>query len=49
VTSGQETVWHQEDCYPGEPVFVEKPEAQTEDDGILLSIVLNAVEQTSFY
>ncbi len=48
VTSGQETIWHQEHCYPGEPVFVETPDAQTEDDGILLSIVLDARQQTSF-
>lgn len=44
----QEITWHQDGCYPGEPVFVERPEALAEDDGILLSIVLDVRSGTSF-
>ncbi len=25
--------WYQEGCYPGEPVFVARPDAADEDDG----------------
>jgi carotenoid cleavage dioxygenase-like enzyme len=34
------TVWSEERCFPGEPVFVPRPQAQAEDDGVLLSVVL---------
>lgn len=48
VKSGETAIWHEKDCYPGEPVFVEKPGAHSEDDGILLTIVLDAATETSF-
>ena len=35
-------------CYPGEPVFVARPQAEREDDGVLLSVVLDARSETSF-
>jgi beta,beta-carotene 9',10'-dioxygenase len=35
-------------CYPGEPVFVARPDAEREDDGALLSVVLDARSETSF-
>jgi beta,beta-carotene 9',10'-dioxygenase len=41
-------VWSSPDCYPGEPVFVAAPNAETEDAGVVLSVVLNAQTQTSF-
>jgi beta,beta-carotene 9',10'-dioxygenase len=34
------TVWQEDGCYPGEPVFVAAPGAEDEDDGVLLSVVL---------
>jgi beta,beta-carotene 9',10'-dioxygenase len=40
--------WHQQSCYPGEPVFVPRPGGAAEDDGILLSVVLNAARGRSF-
>jgi beta,beta-carotene 9',10'-dioxygenase len=40
--------WYEEGCYPGEPVFVATPEAANEDDGVLLSVVLDAKKATSF-
>jgi beta,beta-carotene 9',10'-dioxygenase len=40
--------WYQEGCYPGEPVFVARPEAADEDDGVILSVVLDAKKNASF-
>jgi carotenoid cleavage dioxygenase-like enzyme len=34
--------------YPGEPVFVAAPDALAEDDGVILSVVLDAQQETSF-
>jgi carotenoid cleavage dioxygenase-like enzyme len=42
------TYWSQDGCYPGEPVFVATPEAQGEDEGVLLSVVFDAARETSF-
>jgi carotenoid cleavage dioxygenase-like enzyme len=40
--------WSEDGCFPGEPVFVARPGAEREDDGALLSVVLDAVAETSF-
>lgn len=40
--------WEQPGCYPGEPVFVARPGAEAEDDGVLLSVVLDAHAGISF-
>jgi beta,beta-carotene 9',10'-dioxygenase len=40
--------WSEHGCYPGEPVFVARPSGEDEDDGVLLSVVLDAVAETSF-
>lgn len=40
--------WHEADCYPGEAVFVGRPGRSAEDDGVLLSVVLDASRGTSF-
>jgi beta,beta-carotene 9',10'-dioxygenase len=40
--------WSEQECYPGEPVFVAAPEAEDEDEGVLLSVVLDARKETSF-
>jgi carotenoid cleavage dioxygenase-like enzyme len=40
--------WHEPGCYPGEPVFVPAPGATAEDDGVVLSVVLDAEANTSF-
>lgn len=42
------STWHEPDCYPGEPVFVAAPGAVAEDDGVLLSVVLDARTGRSF-
>src|SRR5699024_6992979 len=41
IDSGAVTVWQAQGCYPGEPVFVAAPQAETEDQGVLLSVVLD--------
>ena len=48
TTDGATLSWSQPGCYPGEPVFVARPEAEDEDDGVLLSVVLDAEAETSF-
>lgn len=35
-------------CYPGEPVFAAAPNAVHEDEGVILSVVLNAQSENSF-
>jgi carotenoid cleavage dioxygenase-like enzyme len=40
VTTGDCETWHEPGSYPGEPVFVARPDGSDEDDGVLLSVVL---------
>jgi carotenoid cleavage dioxygenase-like enzyme len=46
--SGDADTWFRTGLYPGEPVFVHSPAAKTEDDGVLLSIVLDIARDRSF-
>jgi beta,beta-carotene 9',10'-dioxygenase len=48
VETGEVDTWAASDCYPGEPVFVRAPESHTEDDGVVLSVVLDAQNKRSF-
>lgn len=48
VKTGEIKQWSQEKCYTGEPVFIQKPGSTTEDDGVVLSVILNAQTATSF-
>lgn len=48
VTTGATNVWNEDDCYPGEPVFVSRSNAEKEDEGVLLSIVLDSKNDNSF-
>lgn len=48
VQTGISQSWYEQGCYPGEPIFVEKPNACTEDDGVVLSVVLNGKQGHSF-
>ncbi len=48
VGEGSSTDWHEAGCWPGEPVFVGRPDATAEDDGVLLSVVLDGGRGTSF-
>ena len=47
VSTGESTSWAQDGCFPSEPVFVAAPGADDEDDGVLLSIVLDAGTERS--
>ena len=46
--TGTVATWHAAGLYPGEPVFVPSPSAAAEDDGVLLSIVLDTGKDRSF-
>jgi carotenoid cleavage dioxygenase-like enzyme len=48
VVDGHAEVWAQAGCFPGEPVFVAAPEAEGEDEGVLLSVVLDGAKGNSF-
>lgn len=41
-------IWQSPNCYPGEPVFVTAPDASSEDEGVILSVVLNVQTKNSF-
>ena len=42
------TAWKVHAHSPGEPIFVPDPQGEKEDDGVLLSIVLDGVQGTSY-
>jgi carotenoid cleavage dioxygenase-like enzyme len=48
VDHGSSATWFSEGCYPGEPVFVAPPQAKAEDEGVVLSVVLEANRGNSF-
>jgi carotenoid cleavage dioxygenase-like enzyme len=48
LRSGASTTWWAPGCYPGEGVFVGRPGRVAEDDGVVLSVVLDAARGTSF-
>jgi carotenoid cleavage dioxygenase-like enzyme len=48
VTNGGVRRWQEPGCYPGEPVFIDRPDGTTEDDGVILSVVLDASSERSF-
>jgi carotenoid cleavage dioxygenase-like enzyme len=47
VETGTIRRWRESESYPGEPVFVGAPDATAEDDGILLSVVLDPAADRS--
>lgn len=48
IATGQSKTWFEQHCYPGEPVFVGAPDRTAEDDGVILSVVLDATQGNSF-
>lgn len=48
VREGSTRTWYVEGCYPGEPIFVASPGAQGEDEGVILSVVLDGQKGNSF-
>jgi beta,beta-carotene 9',10'-dioxygenase len=47
VTTGEHLAWREYGAYPGEPVHVPRPGATTEDDGVLLTVVLEPERRAS--
>ena len=45
---GESSVWSEDGCFPGEPVFVARPDGSAEDDGVLLSVTLDGRSGRSF-
>jgi beta,beta-carotene 9',10'-dioxygenase len=48
IQTGNVACWYEAGCYPGEPVFVPAPSREAEDDGVLLSVVLDTAKDSSF-
>lgn len=46
--TGNTHIWYEAGFYPGEPVFVAHPGATREDDGLILSVVLDGEQERSF-
>ena len=40
--NGSGQVWKEEGCVPGEPIFVPRPGGTDEDDGVVLTVVLDS-------
>mmetsp|Transcript_34947 Transcript_34947/g.62905 ORF Transcript_34947/g.62905 Transcript_34947/m.62905 type:complete len:607 (+) Transcript_34947:67-1887(+) len=45
---GASTEWYKRHHFPSEPIFVPRPGATDEDDGVLLSVVLDGVAEMSY-
>jgi carotenoid cleavage dioxygenase-like enzyme len=48
IRTGQHLAWREENCYPGEPIFVGAPGRIAEDEGVILSVVLDADQGDSY-
>ncbi len=48
VSTRTTSTWHEPGCFPGEGVFVGRPGRVAEDDGVVLSVVLDGSRGTSF-
>lgn len=46
--SPRNTYWFEEGAYANEPLFVSHPQAQAEDDGVILTVVNNLEKKQSF-
>jgi beta,beta-carotene 9',10'-dioxygenase len=49
VKTRNSNVWTEKGCHPGELIFVSRPDrVQEEDDGVILSVVLDSNKGNSF-
>lgn len=48
IDTRKEVYWYEDECFPGEPIFVPRPGGSKEDDGLVLSVVLDALHGNSF-
>jgi carotenoid cleavage dioxygenase-like enzyme len=47
IATGEHIAWHEPGSFPGEPVHVARPGATEEEDGVLLSVVLEPARGSS--
>ncbi|MFC6904365.1 carotenoid oxygenase family protein [Halalkalicoccus tibetensis] len=47
VEHGTNEEWREAELHPGEPLFVPRPDAEEEDDGVLISVALDVEEERS--
>ena len=47
VKKGESKIWRERGVYPGEPIFVPRPHARHEDDGVIMSVVLDGRRRAS--
>ncbi len=47
VRKGESKSWRERGVYPGEPIFVARPGRRSEDDGVILSVILDADRRAS--
>lgn len=47
VETGKFVEWQESGAHPSEPVFVKAPDGKSEDDGVILSSVINPKDQTT--
>ncbi len=48
IESQKSLTWYHDGCYPGEAVFIGKPERKSEDEGVAISVVLDEKKGNSF-
>ncbi len=48
VETKQVAIWSEKGSIPGEPVFVPAPDAKSEDEGVVLTVILDNKKQKSF-
>jgi len=46
--SSQDKVWYEENHYTAEPIFIPRPGAEEEDDGVVLVVVMNGFTEESY-
>ncbi|HLX55164.1 MAG TPA: carotenoid oxygenase family protein [Aquella sp.] len=48
LAKNETKIWQQDQCLPGEPVFIADPTVQTEDTGVVISMVADLKNKLSF-
>lgn len=48
INSKSYKYWQKENNFPGEPIFVSAPAADSEDEGVILSMVLDTTKQRTY-
>lgn len=46
--SSKKVIWQEAGLMPGEPVFIPNPQARDEDDGVIVTIMLDEIHQKAF-